>query len=232
MQEFLDMIRFTKEFNMWGAILRMLLAVICGGLIGIEREHKRRPAGFRTHILICLGASLTTLTSQYIYLQLDMFTDLTRLGAQVIAGIGFIGAGTIIVTKRRQVKGLTTAAGLWASAIVGLAIGAGYFEAALIATAMILIVELVLSRFEWFLMSTARDIHLYVEYKENNSLELIDEYLRNRDILVSDLHITKSAGSTKNPCAIYSLQLPRKMTHDRVMTALTEIAGVVSVEEL
>ena len=232
MQEFLDMIRFTKEFNMWGAILRMLLAVICGGLIGIEREHKRRPAGFRTHILICLGASLTTLTSQYIYLRLDMFTDLTRLGAQVIAGIGFIGAGTIIVTKRRQVKGLTTAAGLWASAIVGLAVGAGYFEAALIATAMILLVELVLSRFEWFLMSTARDIHLYVEYKQNDALEKIDEYLRNRDILVSDLHITRSAGSTKNPCAIYSLQLPRKMTHDRVMTALTEIAGVVSVEEL
>ena len=232
MQEFLDMIRFTKEFNMWGAVLRMLLAVVCGGLIGIEREHKRRPAGFRTHILICLGASLTTLTSQYIYLQLDMFTDLTRLGAQVIAGIGFIGAGTIIVTKRRQVKGLTTAAGLWASAIVGLAVGAGYFEAALIATAMILIVELVLARFEWFLMSTARDIHLYVEYKENDSLERIDEYLRNRGILVADLHITKSAGSSKMPCAIYSLQLPRKMTHDRVMTALTEIEGVVSVEEL
>ncbi len=217
---------------MWGAILRMLLAVICGGLIGIEREHKRRPAGFRTHILICLGASLTTLTSQYIYLQLDMFTDLTRLGAQVIAGIGFIGAGTIIVTKRRQVKGLTTAAGLWASAIVGLAVGAGYFEAALIATTMILLVELVLARFEWFLMSTARDIHLYVEYKENEALEKIDDYLRNRDIVVSDLHITRSAGSSKMPCAIYSLQLPRKMTHDRVMTALTEIAGVVSVEEL
>jgi putative Mg2+ transporter-C (MgtC) family protein len=232
MQEFLNMIRFTESFHMWGAVLRMLLAVICGGLIGIEREHKRRPAGFRTHILICLGASLTTLTSQYIYLQLDMFTDLTRLGAQVIAGIGFIGAGTIIVTKRRQVKGLTTAAGLWASAIVGLAVGAGYFEAALIATAMILLVELVLARFEWFLMSTARDIHLYVEYKENDALEKIDDYLRNRGITISDLHITRSAGSSKTPCAIYSLQLPRKMTHDRVMTALTEIAGVVSVEEL
>ena len=232
MQAFLNMIRFTEGFHMWGAVLRMLVAVICGGLIGIEREHKRRPAGFRTHILICLGASLTTLTSQYIYLQLDMFTDLTRLGAQVIAGMGFIGAGTIIVTKRRQIKGLTTAAGLWASAIVGLAVGAGYFEAALIATSMILLVELVLARFEWFLMSTARDIHLYVEYKENDALEKIDEYLRNRAIAISDLHITKSAGSSKLPCAIYSLQLPRKMTHDRVMTALTGIAGVVSVEEL
>ena len=232
MQGFLEIIRFTKGFDMWGAVLRMLLAVICGGLIGIEREHKRRPAGFRTHILICLGASLTTLTSQYIYLQLNMFTDLTRLGAQVIAGMGFIGAGTIIVTKRRQIKGLTTAAGLWASAIVGLAVGAGYFEAALIATAMILTVELVLARFEWFLMSTARDIHLFVEYKENDTLDKIDEYLKDRGVLITDLHITKSAGNTKMPCAIYSLQLPRKMTHDRVMTALTEIVGVVSVEEL
>ena len=232
MQQFLDYLRFANGFHMWGALVRMLLAVICGGIIGIERERKRRPAGFRTHILICLGAALTMLTSQYIYLELKLFTDLARLGAQVIAGIGFIGAGTIIVTKRRQVKGLTTAAGLWASAIVGLAVGAGYFEAALIATAMILLVELVLARFEWFLMSTARDIHLYVEYKENDALEKIDDYLRNRGITISDLHITRSAGSSKMPCAIYSLQLPRKMTHDRVMTALTEIAGVVSVEEL
>ena len=80
MQAFLDLIRFTNGFNIWGVAIRMLLAVICGGLIGIEREYKRRPAGFRTHILICLGASMTTLTSQYIYLSLDMFTDLTRLG--------------------------------------------------------------------------------------------------------------------------------------------------------
>ena len=101
MSEFMDMLRFADGFHMWGAVLRMVFAVICGGLIGIEREHKRRPAGFRTHILICLGATLTTLTSQYLYLELNLFTDLARLGAQVIAGIGFIGAGTIIVTLRR-----------------------------------------------------------------------------------------------------------------------------------
>ena len=231
MLEFLNFLR-DGELGWLSITVRLVVAMLCGGVIGLERERKRRPAGFRTHILICLGASLTTLTSQYIYLQLDMFTDLTRLGAQVIAGIGFIGAGTIIVTKRRQVKGLTTAAGLWASAIVGVAVGAGYIEAALIATGMILLVELVLSRFEWFLMSTARDIHLYVEYKENEALELIDEYLRNHRIIVSDLQITKSANNAQNPCAIYSLQLPRKMTHDRVMTALTELGGVVSVEEL
>lgn len=233
MQYFLNVIRFTDgTFYMWGAVFRMVLAVICGGIIGIERERKRRPAGFRTHILICLGASMTTLVSQYIYLELRLFTDLARLGAQVIAGIGFIGAGTIIVTKRRQVKGLTTAAGLWTSAIVGLAIGAGYFEAALITTVLILIAEVVLSRLEYFIMSTARDVNLYIEYKDNTALEQMTEYMRSHGVSVGDLQITKSASAEKNPCAIFSLSLPRKLTHDRVMTALAEVEGVVSVEEL
>ena len=232
MQQFLDYLRFANGFHMWGALVRMLLAVICGGIIGIERERKRRPAGFRTHILICLGAALTMLTSQYIYLELKLFTDLARLGAQVIAGIGFIGAGTIIVTKRRQVKGLTTAAGLWTSAIVGLAIGAGYFEAALIATALMIVVELVLSRLEYFIMSTAKGVNLYIEYKEAETLMQMTEYLRARNVSVTDLQITKSGAETRNPCAIFSLELPRKMTHDKLMTALAGIDGVVSVEEL
>ena len=232
MQEFLDYLRFADGFHMWGALVRMVLAVICGGFIGIERERKRRPAGFRTHILICLGAALTMLTSQYIYLELRLFTDLARLGAQVIAGIGFIGAGTIIVTKRRQGKGLTTAAGLWTSAIVGLAIGAGYFEAALIATALMILVELVLSRLEYFIMSTAKGINLYIEYKEAETLVQMTEYLRESKVSVSDLQITKSGAETRNPCAIFSLELPRKMTHDKLMTALAGIDGVISVEEL
>ena len=232
MSEFLNMIRFADGFDMGGAVIRILLAVICGAVIGIEREHKRRPAGFRTHILICLGASLTTLTSQYLALFAHYTTDPARLGAQVIAGIGFIGAGTIIVTKRRQVKGLTTAAGLWTSAIVGLAIGAGYVEAALMTTALVLVVELLLSRFEYFIMSRARNINLYVEYKETEALTQMTEYLRSRRVHVTDLQITKSAAATKNPCAIFSLEMPMKMSHDKLMTALAGIEGVVSVEEL
>ena len=114
----------TGTIDLLVVLVRLVTAMICGGVIGIERERKHRPAGFRTHILICIGAAMTTLTSQYIAFELQAVTDLARLGAQVIAGIGFIGAGTIIVTKRKNVKGLTTAAGLWASAIVGLCAGA------------------------------------------------------------------------------------------------------------
>ena len=99
-----------RDVTIASVAVRMVLAVICGGIIGMEREFKRRPAGFRTHILICLGAAMTTLTSQFLYLNMHYYTDMARLGAQVVAGMGFIGAGTIIVTLRQRVKGLTTAA--------------------------------------------------------------------------------------------------------------------------
>ena len=112
-----------RDVTTLSVFVRLACALICGGIIGIERSYKRRPAGFRTHILICIGAAITTLTSQYLYLNMHYFTDMARLGAQVVAGIGFIGAGTIIVTKRQRVKGLTTAAGLWTSAIIGLTFG-------------------------------------------------------------------------------------------------------------
>ena len=131
---------FLREFNTLTVIARMLLALVCGGAIGLEREFKRRPAGFRTHILICMGAAMTTLTSQHLFFVMGYATDIARLGAQVIAGIGFIGAGTIIVTRRQRVKGLTTAAGLWTNAIVGLALGGGFYEAAISGALVVLLV--------------------------------------------------------------------------------------------
>ena len=143
MSTFFDSLR---DINMVSVSVRMLLAVVCGGVIGMEREYKRRPAGFRTHILICLGAAMTTLTSQFLYLNMHDYTDMARLGAQVVAGMGFIGAGTIIVTRRQRVKGLTTAAGLWASAIVGLALGGGFYEGGVFATLLILSAELLFSK--------------------------------------------------------------------------------------
>ena len=140
-----------------------MLAVLCGGIIGIERETRRRPAGYRTHTLVCLGATITMLTSQYL-MTAGWTTDPARLGAQVVAGIGFIGAGTIIVTRRRQVKGLTTAAGLWVSAIIGLAIGVGYYEAAILTTVFVIIAETVLSKIEWHIATKTKKLNLYIEY--------------------------------------------------------------------
>ena len=125
---------YLREMNVASVLLRLTVAMLFGGFIGLERERKRRPAGFRTYMLVCLGAALTMLLSQYesymvthawheTAMEIGLRTDVSRFGAQVINGIGFLGAGTIIVTGKQEVKGLTTAAGLWASACMGLAIG-------------------------------------------------------------------------------------------------------------
>ena len=229
----LDCLNFLRgtELDWLTITVRLALAVLCGGVIGIERERKRRPAGFRTHILICLGATMTTLTSQYLIF-LGTTTDPARLGAQVIAGIGFIGAGTIIITKRRQVKGLTTAAGLWTAAIVGLCCGAGYFEGAVITTAVVILAELVLAKVEYFIVSNARAFNLFVEYSESGKLGNIIDTIKKSGGYIIDLEITKNTFEGKNPCATFSLQAPRKVSHQALMTKVANLEGVISVEEL
>ena len=229
MLEIFDFLR-TGSIDTLTVTVRLALAVICGGFIGIERERKRRPAGFRTHILICLGAAMATLTSQYIALELKMYTDMARLGAQVIAGIGFIGAGTIIVTKRRQVKGLTTAAGLWAAAIVGLCCGAGFIEGALLATVIIMIVELLLVKVEYFVVSTAKTVNLCVEYIDNEKLGNIVDTIKNQNSYINDMEITKTASGHFS--AVFAVKMRRKKAHQVMMTMIAKLDGVVSVEEL
>lgn len=226
MLHFLDPLR---EITTVAVLVRLLFAMLCGGAIGIEREHKRRTAGFRTHILICLGAAMTTMVSQFLFREMHMYTDIGRLGAQVIAGIGFIGAGTIIVTKRRQVKGLTTAAGLWTCAIIGLAVGAGYYEAAVLATAIILLAEIFFSRFEYWVLDNARNINIYVEYSGTDNLDSVIRTLKTYRVIILDLEITKSG---QNSCAIFQLQLPKKLSHDKLMTVVSTSEGIISVEEL
>ncbi|MDY4899040.1 MAG: MgtC/SapB family protein [Eubacteriales bacterium] len=229
MSEFLASLR---EFNTASVILRMVLAVMCGGFIGVEREHKRRPAGFRTHTLVCLGAAMTTLTSQYL-LTSGWNTDPARLGAQVVAGIGFIGAGTIIVTRRRQVKGLTTAAGLWVSAIIGLAVGAGYYEGAVIATVFVLIAEVLLSKIEWYISSKAKSVNVYVEYTETESIAEIAEEIKKLGVGIMDIEITR-ARAAEGPMmsAIFALQLGNKVKRNQLLLKIQEIKGVLSIEEL
>ncbi len=226
MFEFLNPLREVTFFTVF---LKMFCAVICGGAIGIERERKRRTAGFRTHILICLGAAMTTMISHYLFSYLHLDNDVSRLGASVIAGIGFVGAGTIIVTKRRQIKGLTTAAGLWTCAIIGLSVGAGYYEAGILATVIILLAEIFFSRFEYWVLDSARNINIYVEYTGNDNLDAVILLLKSYRVVILDLEITKSGS---NACAIFQLQLPKKLSHDKLLTVVSTSEGIISVEEL
>ena len=139
----LDEVRYIID-----AVVKMVLTVLFSGIIGFEREHSHRPAGFRTHILVAVGSTLVMMTSKFVFLEYQgiVTVDPTRLGAQVISGIGFLGAGTIL-REGFSVKGLTTAASLWAVSCIGLAVGAGYYIGAFVTTFVIYITLNTLKRF-------------------------------------------------------------------------------------
>ena len=229
----LHMFDFAREMTLLAVTVRMVAAMLCGGLIGIEREFKRRPAGFRTHILICLGASVTILTNLYLYQVMHLYTDISRMGAQVIAGIGFIGAGTIIVTKRRRVKGLTTAAGLWTAAIIGLVCGAGYLELAFFTTGMVLLAEMLLVKIEYRYARHVQDVNLYLEYKHSEVIQTILQYLKEHAVTTHDLEISRiNEEGGHRYCAVLGIQADKRKLDEELMRGLAAIPDLISVEEI
>ena len=222
-----------RDISLLSIAARMFIAVVCGGIIGIEREYKRRPAGFRTHILICLGASMTTLTSQFLLFEMNYPTDIARLGAQVVAGIGFIGAGTIIVTRKQRVKGLTTAAGLWVSAIIGLSLGAGFYEAGILTTILILIAELLFSKLEYKMVARVWETTLYAEYDGENCLEHLLSSIQNEGVKIISTEIMNHSGTDKYAgCAIIGVRLTRKVKARHLITEIENLQGINAVWEL
>ena len=219
------------ELSLTTVLLRLLLAVLCGGAVGLERERKGRPAGFRTHILVCVGAALCMMTNQYL-LQFIGQTDTARLGAGVLTGISFLGAGTIMVTGQRQVKGLTTAAGLWASAAMGLAIGVGFYEAALIACLVIFIVERLLHDVGRRPQRVKR-LDVYLELKDTHAMGAVIAALRKMQWHVDDMEIIKSETAEKpSLIAIVSLHRGEAAGAEELLTMLRSLDTVISAEEM
>ena len=217
-----------RDINTVNILFRMVFAVICGGVIGIERSIKNRPAGFRTHILIITGAAAASLTGHYIYMILGLPTDMSRLGAQVITGLGFIGAGTIIVTGTRTVKGLTTAAGLWATGIMGLAIGAGFYEGALIGTIAILFTEIVLGKIK---VKRVKGFRCVVNYLNKESLDHVLRFCKDRDIAIKALSIesARDESGANVYSAFITLQPTTEIEHREFVHRVEAIDGVLSV---
>ena len=229
------MLRFFdtfRELNMWTILFRLLLTAICGGLIGMDRTRKRHPVGLRTHILICMGAAVTTMTSQYLFRELNMYTDVARLGAQVVSGIGFIGAGTIIVTKQQRIKGLTTAAGLWTAAILGLCFGIGFYEGGLLGCIMVLFIEIVLTRVENRFLDEAPEVNLYVEYLNRGVLEQVLHVFREEGVNVINMDLSqKNPEKKRTSFALFTLRLKNKEMAAELAKTLQKMEHVISVEE-
>lgn len=223
---------FFGELNTLSTLLRLFLALVCGGLLGIERGRKKRPAGFRTYMLVCIGAALVMMTNEYICEQYNT-GDPARMGAQVISGIGFLGAGTIIVTGHNRVKGLTTAAGLWAAACIGLAIGIGFYSGAVIGTVMIFFAMAALHNIDERVMSSAKVINLYIELEKMTDLGILIQYTKEHQMKMSDMEIDRSGISNEEVTALlFTLQLSKKQPHAAVVHQLSQVEGVRYVEEV
>ena len=233
---------WLRELNTVSVFLRLLLAMVLGGLIGLERGFKGRPAGFRTYLLVSLGAALTMILSQYNYvmmgtvwkelaLETGVRTDVSRFGAQVISGIGFLGAGTIIVTGHQQVKGLTTAAGLWASACMGLAVGAGFYECVLLAFVLIFASMRILPTIETFIIERTPNMTSYGEVRSLDDIGAILTKLKSDQTQIYNVEIERG-GENRHPSATLSLRLSARKLHEEILAGVSEVEGVCSIEEL
>lgn len=242
MEQFRQILSDLRQISFASTALRMTLAILFGGMIGMEREHKRRPAGFRTYMLVCLGAATTMMLSQYEYLmlttrwadaaaQVGVKTDVARIGAQVINGVGFLGAGTILITNHQEVKGAITAACLWASACMGLAIGAGFYECAVAGFLLIAVCVKVFPAVENFLITNSRNLNLYVKLDSIQDMSRLTVQIKGQNIEILDIELQKGRIGDK-PGAVFNLRLPKKLSHAQVIAALSETDCVQFINEI
>ena len=221
-----------REVTYLAVALRIFSAILIGGLLGLERGMKNRPAGMRTYMLVCLGACLVMLTNQYVYQFFDT-GDPVRMGAQVVSGIGFLGAGTIIVTRRNQIKGLTTAAGLWTAAGVGLALGIGFYEAAFIGGFAVFFVITLLQRMDNNMHRKSKQMEIYVELSKDVALGDFLREVRGQNIDISNVQREQEAESAGGSRAyIATLKTKKRSHHGDVLEIIESLAGVVYLEEL
>jgi putative Mg2+ transporter-C (MgtC) family protein len=229
---------YLRELNLVSILFRIFLSVMIGGFLGMERGKKNRPAGLRTYILVCLGSALVMMTNQYVYLTYQT-GDPMRLGAQVISGVGFLGAGTIILTGRNKIMGITTAAGLWTAACGGLAIGVGFYEGAVLGGIVIAFTVSGMLRFDIWLRKKSKYLELYVEYNaEKGAFSGFLQYAREHQFEVKNIQISKgymwqsSEGRQRTLSYIVTVSSQVHRTHSEMIEVLAHEKGVQFIEEL
>lgn len=229
MTEFMSI---AKGWSAGAIVFRMVSAFLMGTIIGVERGIKRRGAGVKTHVLVCLGSALVMMTGEYIYLNFDGHTDIARIGAQVISGVGFLGVGTIIVTGKNQVRGLTTAAGLWACACLGLAVGIGFVEGAFITLVLVMVTLKCLMKVDVWTHMYARIFDLYVEFSSIENVPEVRANLQKLDVKVCSFVVTKSRIKGEGPHAIVCIEVKNRKKRMEIIDAIRRMEGVEFLEEL
>lgn len=228
-----ELMNTAASWTPMGIWIRLFFSVLVGMIIGIDRAMKRRSAGIKTHVLVCMGSALVMLTSEYLFRAFpDAKADLTRMGAQVISGVGFLGVGTIMVTGRNQIRGLTTAACLWICACVGLAAGAGFVEGAFYALILITVTLKVMSKLDVFVHERANVFSFYIEFNANRSIASFLDELRSMAVRISAFDITKNKIKGEGPSAVMTLEVRDKKLKKSLLHDIQMMEHVRYVEEL
>ncbi len=221
-------VRFTVD-----AIVKIGLAALLSGIIGYEREHSHRPAGFRTHILVAVGSALVMLTSVYIAKEQGLTTDVTRMSAQVLSGIGFLGAGTIL-REGFSVKGLTTAASLWAVSCIGIAVGSGFIVGGLVAT---IVIYLTLNSLKRFIVRGSAGKLLFIEIKDvGTQIPLITKTIKQCGGTIHSMEVVYTEAKDlkfkrrKDTSVIKVLVFPKN--DDSLALMITTIRSMEDVEDI
>ncbi|MBF6625648.1 MgtC/SapB family protein [Aerococcaceae bacterium zg-BR9] len=219
--------------------LRILLSVLLGGVVGIERGVKNQAAGIRTYILVCLASTMVMMVNQFIVAR-DGFGDPTRMGAQVISGLGFLGAGTILVTENNKIKGLTTAAGLWTSAVIGLAVGVGFYSGALLTTGALLFIMTLFAPLKSYLNKRSKVVDFLIVFESLESFNRVLIYLNTSDIKIIDMNnglgdiiLTENIklDSKKQVACFMSLKLHEKFNQLAFQEKISTFPGVLYIEQ-
>ncbi len=222
----------VSNLTLFATIARLFLAILVGGSLGMERGRKHRAAGLRTHIIVCMASALVMMTGEFLVTKFGT-GDPARLGAQVISGIGFLGAGAIIVTSR-QIRGLTTAAGLWAAACMGLAVGAGYYAGAIICSIAILIAMTSLNRLDKYIRSHSKNLTFFAEFMSMEGMRDFVQQLRKLHLKLNDIEMSTipTATGLGRICATFWVTMPVSGSHMEVISDLSNLEIVSYIEEI
>lgn len=228
MQTVMDFLNYLEEFNEVSIAVRLAMATVMGGIIGMERGATKHAAGLRTFMLVCLGAALAQIIDIHCVLLYGL-GDPMRLAQGVINGIGFLGVGTIIITGRSHIKGLTTAATLWTTAVLGISIGSGYLYSSVITFILIMVVIKLMARFSRKQMQYTRMIQVKVEVADNNGTKRVINYLREQGYRVTEMDKKKSED---NLLLSMDIDLGKKVNHDKVIEELSQLKEVEFAMEI
>ena len=221
-----EFIEYMQDFNLVTITVRLVLAMIIGGVIGLERGKQGRAAGMRTHILVCMGAALVTMMGFYITQELQLDGDPMRIAAQVVSGIGFLGVGTIMLKGRFQITGLTTAAGLWCAATIGLALGAGFYEGALGVFIFTIATVSFLHKLEYKFIKRYRRFGIYVEITSDKLVRTtIDEISKMFNI--TDIQVTLPRSGTSGNVGIEINVHTKNETPEQVSADIEKLDQVI-----